>query len=106
MVDGLMPAMTSRPVVHLFVPCYVDQLYPEVGEATLQVLERAGCDVRFDARQTCCGQPMSNAGSRADAAHLARRHLDVFRGTVSVSPSGSCVAQVRHRFPELGLALD
>jgi L-lactate dehydrogenase complex protein LldE len=94
------------PAVHLFVPCYVDQLYPQVAEATASVLRRAGCDVRFDARQTCCGQPMSNSGCAADAALLARRHLDIFRGTVSVSPSASCVSQVRHHFHDLGLRLD
>jgi L-lactate dehydrogenase complex protein LldE len=80
----------SPPVVHLFVPCYVDQLYPQVAEATATVLRRAGCQVEFDARQTCCGQPMSNSGCAPEAARLARRHLDIFRGTVSVSPSASC----------------
>ena len=92
--------------VQLFVPCYVDQLYPQVAEATAAVLRQAGCDVRFDARQTCCGQPMSNSGCAADAAKLARRHLDIFRGTVSVSPSASCVSQVRNHFDGLALKLD
>jgi L-lactate dehydrogenase complex protein LldE len=96
----------AAPVVHLFVPCYVDQLYPQVAEATATILRRAGCQVRFDERQTCCGQPMSNSGCAADAAGLARRHLDIFRGTVSVSPSASCVSQVRHHFHDLGLRLD
>jgi L-lactate dehydrogenase complex protein LldE len=101
------PVVQSSPtLVHLFVPCYVDQLYPQVAEATAAVLRRAGCEVRFDERQTCCGQPMSNSGCAADAAKLARRHLDVFRGTVSVSPSASCVSQVRHHFHDLGLRLD
>jgi L-lactate dehydrogenase complex protein LldE len=97
----------ARPaIVHLFVPCYVDQLYPKVAAATAKVLRQAGCQVRFDERQTCCGQPMSNAGCAGDAAKLARRHLDVFRDTVSVSPSASCVGQVRHHFHDLGLSLD
>jgi L-lactate dehydrogenase complex protein LldE len=73
--------------------------------ATVTVLRRAGCTVHFDARQTCCGQPMANAGCAPDAAALARRHLDVFRGTTSVAPSGSCVAMVRHHYGELGLRL-
>jgi L-lactate dehydrogenase complex protein LldE len=93
-------------VVHLFVPCYVDQLYPHVAEATVAVLRRAGCEVRFDERQTCCGQPMSNSGCAAEAATLARRHLDIFRGTVAVGPSASCVSQVKHHFHDLGLTLD
>jgi L-lactate dehydrogenase complex protein LldE len=92
--------------VQLFVPCYVDQLYPQVAEATAAVLRQAGCEVRFDERQTCCGQPMSNSGCAADAARLARRHLDIFRGTVSVSPSASCVSQVRNHFHDLGVMLD
>jgi L-lactate dehydrogenase complex protein LldE len=99
------PSKAPAAVVHLFVPCYVDQLYPHVAEATFKVLRQAGCDVRFDDRQTCCGQPMSNAGCGPDAAKLARRHLDVFRDTVSVSPSASCVSQVRHHFHDLGLRL-
>jgi L-lactate dehydrogenase complex protein LldE len=98
--------VSASPVVHVFVPCYVDQLYPHVAEATVEVLRRAGCDVRFDERQTCCGQPMSNTGCAGDAAALARRHLDIFRGTTSVSPSASCVSQVRHHFHDLGLRLD
>ena len=92
--------------VALFLPCYVDQVRPEVAMATVSVLRKAGCTVRFDARQTCCGQPMANAGCTTDAAALARRHLDVFRGTTSVSPSGSCVAMVRRHYGELGMTLD
>ena len=99
--------VSSAPVVQLFVPCYVDQLYPHVAEATAAILRRAGCEVRFDERQTCCGQPMSNTRLRpATPPPLARRHLDIFRGTTSVSPSASCVSQVRHHFHDLGLRLD
>lgn len=98
--------MPTGPTVQLFVPCYVDQLYPHVAEATVAVLRRAGCEVRFDERQTCCGQPMSNTGCATEAGALARRHLDIFRGTTSVSPSASCVSQVRHHFHDLGLSLD
>jgi L-lactate dehydrogenase complex protein LldE len=100
------PPKAKSAVVHLFVPCYVDQLYPQVAVATVKVLRQAGCEVRFDERQTCCGQPMSNAGCAADAGRLARRHLDVFRDTISVSPSASCVSQVRHHFHDLGITLD
>lgn len=92
--------------VSLFIPCYIDQLYPQVGQAMVSVLERAGCEVRFDPRQTCCGQPMANAGCTDDAAHLARHHLEVFRGTTSVCPSGSCVSMVRNHYAHLPLRLD
>jgi L-lactate dehydrogenase complex protein LldE len=92
--------------VALFVPCYVDQLYPRAGLAAAAVLEGCGCRVSFDDRQTCCGQPMANCGCASDAARLARRHLDLFRGKVTVSPSGSCVGMVRGHYQELGLTLD
>jgi L-lactate dehydrogenase complex protein LldE len=93
------------PTVALFVPCYVDQLYPQVAVATLRLLERVGCRVVFPPEQSCCGQPMANAGQAADAAPLARAFLDTFAGhEYVVAPSGSCVAMVRHQFP--GLAPD
>jgi L-lactate dehydrogenase complex protein LldE len=99
-------AVPQKPLaINLFVPCYIDQLYPRVGLDSAAVLERAGCTVRFDPRQTCCGQPMANSGCAGDAATLARRHLDIFRGGITVCPSGSCVAMVRHRYGELGLDL-
>jgi L-lactate dehydrogenase complex protein LldE len=94
-------------VVALFIPCYIDQLYPGVGLATATVLRKAGCTVHFDTRQTCCGQPMANSGCSADAARLARRHLDLFRGQTTVCPSGSCTAMVRHHYAhDLDLRLD
>jgi L-lactate dehydrogenase complex protein LldE len=88
--------------VALFVPCYVDQLAPEVGLASATVLERLGCRVSFDARQTCCGQPFVTTGARAEAARLAREHDALFAGAAAVvCPSASCVATVRRRYAEL-----
>lgn len=93
--------------VALFVPCYVDQLAPRVAEATLCVLERAGCTVRYDPEQTCCGQPFLNVGAADEARRLARRHLARFASADAiVCPSASCVATVRHRYPELGVGAD
>ncbi len=90
------------PVVALFVPCYVDQLYPQVAEATLRLLERHGCTVEFPEAQTCCGQPMSNSGETAAAAPLCAHFLDVFeRFQYVVAPSGSCVGMVRNQFAGL-----
>lgn len=89
--------------VSLFVSCLVDQLWPTVGTATVEVLRRAGCEVRFDARQTCCGQPAFNTGYRAEARRVAAHLLDCAAGdgeTPIVVPSGSCAAMVRH-LPEL-----
>jgi L-lactate dehydrogenase complex protein LldE len=90
------------PTVALFVPCYVDQLYPRVALATLRLLERHGCRVVFPEDQACCGQPMANAGQVADARPLAERFLSTFAPYDHVvAPSGSCVAMVRHQYPHL-----
>jgi L-lactate dehydrogenase complex protein LldE len=88
--------------VGLFIPCYIDQFYPQVGLATLELLERQGLDVEFPEEQTCCGQPMANAGLHNDAKPLAERFLDIFAPyDYVVSPSGSCVAMVRHHYEEV-----
>jgi L-lactate dehydrogenase complex protein LldE len=88
--------------VALFIPCYVDQLYPGVGLATAAVLERHGVTVRFPEAQTCCGQPMANSGFFDDARPLARKMIDVFEGFEHVvCPSGSCTSMVRNHFPQL-----
>jgi L-lactate dehydrogenase complex protein LldE len=88
--------------VSLFVPCYVDQLAPDVAWATLRVLERAGCRVHYDPDQGCCGQPFLNRGATREARRLASRHLKHFAAADAiVAPSASCVATVRHRFAAL-----
>jgi L-lactate dehydrogenase complex protein LldE len=93
--------------VGLFIPCYVDQLAPEVGWATLSVLERLGCDVEYDPDQTCCGQPFLNLGATREAARLARAHLKRFEEVDAiVCPSGSCVSTVRLRYAEIGVEGD
>jgi len=87
--------------VSLFVTCLVDQLWPSIGTSTVKVLRRAGCEVLFDERQTCCGQPAFNTGYRKEARRLAERWVDIFEDADAiVSPSGSCTAMVRH-FHEL-----
>lgn len=103
------PGITERkPRVALFVTCMVDTLYPDVGVATVELLERHGAEVMFPQEQTCCGQPAFNAGYRDEARHMAQHFLDVFgplveRGEVDaiVAPSGSCVAMVRHFYKVL-----
>lgn len=80
----------------LFVTCLADTLAPEVGRATVTVLERAGVQVAFPREQTCCGQLHFNAGRLREARALAGRFVDVFSGYEAVvAPSGSCVAHVR-----------
>jgi L-lactate dehydrogenase complex protein LldE len=87
----------------LFVTCIVDTLYPEVGEAVVKVLQRAGVTVEFPAGQTCCGQPAFNAGMRAQARPIAIHTIQVFEKTEGpvIVPSGSCAAMLRHGYPEL-----
>jgi L-lactate dehydrogenase complex protein LldE len=88
--------------VALFVPCYVDQLYPRVAMATAELLERLGCTVHVPDGQTCCGQPLANSGFPDGAAPLASRMVDVFKEfELVVCPSGSCTAMVRHQFEKL-----
>ncbi|MDR3711776.1 MAG: (Fe-S)-binding protein [Puia sp.] len=82
--------------IGLFVPCYVDQFYPQVGIATLELLEKAGCEVVYPARQTCCGQPMANSGFE----HLTKGCNELFISNFHefdyiVSPSGSCVLHIK-----------
>lgn len=90
------------PTVGLFIPCYIDQFYPQVGLATVDLLERCGAKVEFPEEQTCCGQPMANVGCTGDARPLAERFLKIFRDyEYVVAPSGSCVAMVRHHYDEL-----
>ena len=80
----------------------MDQLYPEVGLSTVRVLERLGCEVHYPREQTCCGQPMANAGFASEAAPLARHFLDVFHGSeYVVCPSGSCTSMVRNHYHDL-----
>ncbi len=87
--------------VGLFIPCYVDQLFPAVGMATVEILRRLGVDFEFPRAQTCCGQPMANTGCTAEARPLAERFLEIFRPySYVVCPSGSCAAMVRHHYDE------
>jgi L-lactate dehydrogenase complex protein LldE len=91
----------ARPRVGLFIPCYIDQFFPQVGMATVELLERLGVEVEFPAAQTCCGQPMANTGCTDAARPLAKQFFEIFKGyRYVVCPSGSCVAMVRHHYDE------
>lgn len=80
----------------LFIPCYVDALFPEVGIATLELLERLGVEVEYPLDQTCCGQPMANSGCEKDAAATEALFAKNFAGyDYIVAPSGSCTHHVR-----------
>lgn len=89
--------------IALFVTCLGDVLFPDVGKATVALLERLGNDVEFPQAQTCCGQMHTNTGYQADAMGLVRHHVEVFERALAggceaiVAPSGSCAASVRHQ---------
>lgn len=85
--------------VALFIPCYVDQFYPQVGMATVAVLNHFGVHPQFPEAQTCCGQPMANSGYTEQARPLAEHYIDTFDGyDYIVAPSGSCVSMVRNHY--------
>jgi L-lactate dehydrogenase complex protein LldE len=87
--------------VGLFIPCYIDQFFPHVGMATVEVLERYGVEVDFPEGQTCCGQPMANSGCTDMVGPLASSFCRVFGDyEYVVCPSGSCVAMIRHHYDE------
>jgi len=88
--------------VALFVTCLVDLMRPEIAEATVRLLESAGCTVEVPMSQTCCGQPGFNSGDTATARALARKFLEEFEGFDHVvMPSGSCGGMIRRHYPEL-----
>jgi L-lactate dehydrogenase complex protein LldE len=83
--------------IALFITCYNDLLFPEVGQAMVQLFRRLGHEVEFPAEQTCCGQMHFNSGYQDACIPLVERFVDVFAGyDVVVTPSGSCAAMVRH----------
>jgi L-lactate dehydrogenase complex protein LldE len=88
--------------VSLFVTCIVDQVFPQVGIAITQVLERLGYQVDFPKAQTCCGQPAFNSGYTEEARKIARHFLDVFRDSETIIvPSGSCTSMISHHFADI-----
>lgn len=88
--------------IGLFVPCYVDALYPEVGVSAYRLLKSLGLDVEYPERQTCCGQPMGNAGFEHMAVPLAKKFDELFAPyDYVVAPSASCAAYVRIFHPNL-----
>ncbi len=88
--------------VGLFIPCYVDAVYPEVGVAAYKLLRHLDIDVTYPQGQTCCGQPMANAGFESQAVPLAEKFEERFKGfDYVVAPSVSCTAFVKINYPRL-----
>jgi len=88
--------------VQIFIPCFVDQLYPDTAFNMIKVLEKAGCTVSYNTDQTCCGQPAFNAGFRGEAKDVCSKFLKDFKGDeYIVSPSASCTGFVRNYYSKL-----
>ena len=87
--------------VGLFIPCYIDQFYPGVAVATLELLEKLGCEVVFPLDQTCCGQPMANSGFANYSKGCDRNFVQQFAGVdFIVAPSGSCVLHIKEHLAD------
>lgn len=87
--------------IALFIPCYIDQFYPQVGIATLQLLQKLGCDVSFPLEQTCCGQPMANSGFASLSKGCDSNFVQNFLGyDYVVAPSGSCVLHIKEHLKD------
>jgi L-lactate dehydrogenase complex protein LldE len=91
----------NKMKIHLFVPCYVDQFYPDIAIATMRLLEKLDCAVTFPIRQTCCGQPMANSGYENLTTGCNRNFVKNFAGAeYIVSPSGSCVLHIKEHLKD------
>lgn len=88
--------------VHIFIPCFIDQLYPQVAFNMVKVLERVGCTVEYNPKQTCCGQPAFNAGYWQESKDVCNKFLDDFStAEYIVAPSASCVGFIRNYYPKV-----
>lgn len=93
---------TSAQAVSLFIPCFVDQFFPQVGDALLQILTKLGVPCQYPEEQTCCGQFALTVGDTDTARRLARHFLRVFAGEGDIlCPSASCTLTVRQDYPAL-----
>lgn len=96
------PSKINNMRVQLFIPCFVDQLYPATGMNMMKVLEKLGCEVSYNPNQTCCGQPAFNAGYWDEAKEVATKFIGDFKGEdYIVSPSGSCTGYARNYFDKM-----
>ena len=88
--------------IQLFIPCFIDQLYPKTAFNMVKVLEKAGCNVYYNTNQTCCGQPAFNAGFFNESKSVAEKFIKDFNNAdYIVAPSASCVGFIRNYYPTL-----
>ncbi len=88
--------------VSLFIPCFIDQMYPDTAFNVLKILEKLQIDVSYNPEQTCCGQPAFNSGYWKEAKALAKKFIQDFdQDSIIVSPSASCTGYIRNNYPKL-----
>lgn len=88
--------------VQLFIPCFVDQLYPQTALNMVKVLEKLGCTVSYNSNQTCCGQPAFNAGFQDECKEVASKFVKDFSGLdFVIAPSASCAGFVKNYYPKI-----
>lgn len=88
--------------VQLFVPCFVDQLFPETAFNMVRVLEKLGCEIQYNSEQTCCGQPAFNAGFLSECRAVAKKFTGDFNpDSPIVTPGGSCTGFIRNYYAQL-----
>jgi len=88
--------------VHVFIPCFIDQLYPDAGFNTIKILEKVGCKVHYNPKQTCCGQPAFNAGYWGEAKEVCNKFIDDFQHAETiVIPSASCAGFVKNYYSKI-----
>jgi L-lactate dehydrogenase complex protein LldE len=88
--------------VHVFIPCFIDQLYPTAGFNTIKVLEKAGCTVTYNQDQTCCGQPAFNAGYWGESREVCNKFINDFSGADHiVVPSASCTGFIKNYYSKI-----
>lgn len=89
-------------IVDIFIPCFVDQLHPQVGLNMVKVLEKLGCGINYNPEQTCCGQPAFNAGYWEEARSVGEKFIREFQNDrYIVSPSASCSGFIKNYYPEM-----
>ncbi len=89
-------------IVDIFIPCFIDQLYPDTASNMIRVLEKLGCGINYNPEQTCCGQPAFNAGFWDQAKEVGTKFIRDFpNDRFIVSPSASCTGMVRNYYPEI-----
>ncbi len=101
-MSGYLNSKQISMEVDVFIPCFIDQLYPDTGFSFVKILELAGCTVKYNPEQTCCGQPSFNSGYWKETRTLAVKFLNDFQNSaIIISPSASCTGFIKNYYKKL-----